>query len=208
MVPTKTTDPSQLTDHRVAELKLILFQMIQGRDKDALKDKVQFYKDKLAPIVEELSHHNPFAIAEEQVSPISGVWSPIWSTIPFLDIIPGRLPSQSYQIFHEDGYYANIARYSPCSNIPFPWLQKLASILWAYDLMVLQKFEIKDGRWQIQNVAIKTALRLSSVPLSADKADEWFTKVMQSGSIQLHNPEQPDAEIPQLQNLNQATAKN
>lgn len=83
MVPTKTTDPSQLTDRRVAELKLILFQMIQGRDKDALKDKVQFYKDKLAPIVEELSHHNPFAIAEEQVSPISGVWSPIWSTIPF-----------------------------------------------------------------------------------------------------------------------------
>jgi hypothetical protein len=205
MVASENTDLNQLNDRSETELKQILLQMTQGRDKDALRDKVQFYKEKLAPIVEKLSHHNPLPIAEEQVRFMSGIWSPIWSTIPFLDIIPGRLPSESYQIFYEDGYYANIARYAPFSNTPLLWLQKLTSFFLAYDLMVLQRFEVKDGRWQIHNVGIKQALRLINVPLTAEKADQWFTKVIQSRSARLPDTEQVEA--PQLQNLNQATAK-
>lgn len=123
------------------DLKQELINLTQHRDKDRLNKKVQFYQDTLAPIFEELSQRNPYPQAEEQTSLIEGVWFPIWSTIPFQDLIPGRLIEQSYQIFLDNGYYGNIARYAPFN--PLPILGKFSQALVAYDLILIQKYAVK-----------------------------------------------------------------
>ncbi|HEY9845657.1 MAG TPA: hypothetical protein V6D03_05610, partial [Candidatus Caenarcaniphilales bacterium] len=146
------------------ELKAKLLQLTKGRDAEPLSQKVLFYKNELAAPFSELSRRNPFPAPEAQVPLIPGVWSPVWSTIPFQDSLPGRLREQSYQIFHENGYYANMARYAPGHKLS--WLQKLSAFLIAYDLMVVQTFKVIDGQWVIQNVGIEQALRLSGIPLS------------------------------------------
>ena len=63
-----------------------------------LKQKVEYYQQ-LEPIVTELSRRNPFPQPEDQVPHVLGVWTPVWSTIPFQDMLPGRVSKQSYQIF-------------------------------------------------------------------------------------------------------------
>jgi hypothetical protein len=185
------------------DLKNILLELVKGRDTESLNEKVQFYKSELEPIFEELSRRNPFPTAEEQVPIVLGVWSPVWSTIPFQDTLPGRIHNQSYQIFHDNGFYANIARYAPGHQRSF--LQKLSSILLSYDFMVLQKFEVQNGQWLIQNVGIEQAFRLSGVPLDTDKAENWFTAVVQS-RLQTAS-QQTDLKIPELRNQNKHTAK-
>lgn len=191
-----TSDTQQLSQNNTVQLKQKLLDLTQDRDFQPLKQKVQFYQEHLEPIVTELSQRNPIPKAEDQVPPILGVWTPVWSTIPFQDILPGRLGSQSYQIFHDDGYYANIARYAPGSKLKLGWFQKLAELLFAFDLMIVQKYAVIDGQWQIENVAIKQALRWRGVPLSISKADSWFTKIGQSHSQAID-----------LKNLNNSTAK-
>jgi hypothetical protein len=163
-----------------------------------------FYQDRLAPIFEELSRRNPYPIPEEQISLVLGVWSPVWSTIPFQDIIPGRMQEESYQIFHNDGYYANIARYAPGHRLPF--LSKLSSIFFAYDLMLLQKYEIRDGNWYIQNIGIEQRLRIKATPLTIDKAEDWFTRSVQSQS-KLSSDTKDSPKIPLLKSFNQKIAK-
>jgi len=161
-----------------AELKTKLLQLAEGQDTEPLNKKVRFYQTKLQSVFEELSQRNPFPRVEEQVSIVPGVWLPVWSTIPFQDSLPGRIRNQSYQIFHNDGYYANIARYAPGNQRSF--LQRFSSFLLAYDFMIVQKFEVQNGQWFIQNVAIEQAFRLRGIPLDMDRAEDWFTQVVQS----------------------------
>ncbi len=196
-----TSNTQELSQHTTAELKQQLLQLTQDRDLQPLKQKVEYYQEQLEPIVTELNQRNPFPQAEDQLPLILGVWTPVWSTIPFQDILPGRIPEQSYQIFHDDGFYANMARYAPGSKLKLGWLQKLAELLLAFDLMIVQKYGVKDGQWLIENIGIKQALRWQGVPLTISKADSWFTKVAQRFLVA-----DTSTEI-QLKNLNSSTAK-
>lgn len=184
------------------ELKDKLLELTKDRDTDPLSKKIHFYKDELKPFCDELSRRNELLNAEEQLPIVVGVWLPVWSTIPFQDILPGRIHDQSYQIFHNDGYYANIARYVPGHKVGF--LQKLSSFLLVYDLMLIQKYDVQNGQWFIQNVGIEQAFRMRS-PLTADKAEDWFTKIAES---KLKTSAQTDPlQAPELKNLDEATVK-
>ncbi len=195
---------SQELNQNTEELKQKLLQLTQDKDSQPLKQKVQFYQECLAPIVTELSQRNPFPQVEEQVPLVLGVWKSVFSTIPFQDTLPGRLPEQSYQIFHDDGFYANMARYAPGNKLKFGWLQKLASAFLAFDLMIVQKYQIKADEWLIENIGIKQALRWQKIPLSIEKADNWFTKVVKSyqNTETANNYTQVE-----LKNLDSSTAK-
>ena len=201
MINSTASDIQQLSQNTTAELKQKLLQLIQDRDFQPLKQKVQFYQEHLEPIVIELSRRNPYPQAEEQLDCILGVWQPVWSTIPFQDILPGRIRSQSYQIFHDNGFYANIARYAPGSKLKLGWLQKLTSVSLAFDLAIVQKYHVQDGQWQIENVGIKQAIRRQGNALTMNKADRWFTEIVQS------NSQAATAQRVDLKNLNTSTAK-
>lgn len=198
-----------LKDWSTEELKQELLSLSSERDREPFNKKIQFYQNHLAPIFEELSQRNPYPKVQDQALLILGVWSPIWSTIPFQDLIPGRIREQSYQIFHDNGYYANLARYAPGSDRAF--IQKLSSILLAYDLMILQKYEIESDRWVIQNIGIKQAVRVGASPLTKEKAESWFKEVVQSQhqlSSQENDEVQADSSpVPFANNFNQKVAK-
>jgi hypothetical protein len=200
----KVLSPNQLSHWSTEELKQELLKLTESRNTEPIKQKVLFYKNALAPIFEELSRRNPYPRAEDQVSLVLGVWSPVWSTIPYQDLLPGRIREQSYQIFHGNGYYANMARYAPGQKIPF--LQKLSSILLAYDLMVIQKYEVRDGQWNIQNIGIEQSFRVGAIPLSIEKAENWFTEVVNSQAKKLSKTI-ATLEAPSLENLDRSTAK-
>ncbi|PSB23992.1 hypothetical protein [Stenomitos frigidus] len=193
----------QLHQLSTEALKQELLRLTANRDTDSLSQKVQFFKDTLKPVFDELSTRNPTVRVEEQVPLVIGAWKPIWSTIPFQDTIPGRLREQSYQIFHDDGYYANVARYAPGKQLPL--LKNMPSFLFAYDFMILQKYQIVDGHWYIQNVVIKQKLRFGHVPLSVERAEAWFTKVAQASTFAAL--EKDFLEVPDFENLDQKTAK-
>lgn len=192
-------DSKQLQKLPTEQLKQLLLELIKDKDTEPLRQKVKYYQQQLEPIVRELSQRNPNGEPKKQIPIVIGKWSSIWTTIPFQDILPGRIRAQSYQIFHNDGYYANIARYAPGNQIKFKWFKKLASLLFAYDLMIIQKYEIEKDQWAIENVAIKQALRWRGVPLTAEGADAWFTRSMKKQHLA--------GQTPQLNNLNQNTAK-
>ena len=204
MLADKVLSPGELSCRTTEELKQELLKLTANRDTDPLKEKVLFYKNELAPIAEELSRRNPFPNAEDQVAIVLGVWTPFWSTIPYQDILPGRIREQSYQIFHDNGYYANMARYAPGEKLPL--LGKLSSFLLAYDFMVLQRFEVQKGQWQIQNIGIEQGFRMRAMPLSAQKAEDWFTKVVKSKADKLSQTSD-ELEAPSLENLDRGTAK-
>ena len=201
MIDSTASNTQQLSQNTTAELKQKLLQLTENRDFQPLKQKVQFYQEHLEPIVSELSRRNQFPQAEEQLDCILGVWQPVWSTIPFQDILPGRIRSQSYQIFHDDGLYANIARYAPGSKLKLGWLQKLTSVLLAFDLVIIQKYRVDNGQWQIENVGIKQAIRWQGTALTINKADSWFTKIAQS------NARTATTDKVDLKNLNTSTTK-
>jgi hypothetical protein len=167
---TEKVDLSQLSTE---DLKERLLKTVEGRDAEPLNQKVLFYKQELEPLFSELSRRNPLPQAEDQVPLMPGVWFAVWSTNPYQDIFPGRIYEQSYQVFHGDGYYANIARYAPGHRLSI--LKKLSKILLAYDFMIIQKFEVKEGQWLIQNVGIEQAFRLRAIPLNIERAENWFT---------------------------------
>lgn len=193
----------RLNDLSTEELKQQLLHLTKDRDTDPFSTKVQFYKNELAPLFIQLSRRNPFPNAQEQIPLVVGVWTPIWSTIPFQETLPGRIREQSYQIFQDNGYYANIARYAPGSKLSF--LQKISSILLAYDLMIVQKFEIDNGQWFIQNVSIEQALRVRGIELSIDKAEDWFNKIVKSKFPK--DSQNLEVAKPQFKNLNKSTTK-
>jgi hypothetical protein len=195
----ETASSAKFSNWTTDALKHEILTLTQNRDIDPFSKKMRLYKDALAPLVEELSRRNPFPNPTDQLPVVLGIWSPWWTTIPFQDIIPGRLRDQSYQIFHADGYYANIARYAPGSK---SFLQKLLSFLVAYDLMVVQKFAVHEGEWLIQNVGIEQDFRPRSTPLRAEQAEAWFTAVVDA-KYQTWANQAP----PSLKNLDKNTAK-
>lgn len=204
VVADKVLTSNPLSYWSTEELKQELLKLTENRNTEPIKQKILFSKNELAPIVEELSRRNPYPRAEDQVSLVLGVWLPIWSTIPYQDLVPGRIGEQSYQIFHDNGYYANIARYAPGQKIPF--LKQVSSILLAYDLMVLQRYEVREGKWDIQNVGIEQAFQVGASPLSIEKAENWFRKVVKSPA---HKSTQTidSPQAPSLENLDKSTAK-
>lgn len=172
---------SELAHQSTDELKQTLLSLVKQRDTDSLGKKAQFYKQTLEPLIEELSRRNPTSQIAEQVDLVQGVWLSVWSTIPFQDIFPGRIRDQSYQIFHPDGYYANLARYAPGFRNPL-W-QKLSTWLLAYDFMLIQQYEVRENQWFIQNVGIDQALRIRANGLTVDVAEAWFTKAVASPKL-------------------------
>ena len=200
MINNRALDIQELSQNTTAQLKQKLLQLASKRNFQPLKQKVQFYQEHLEPIVTELAQRNPHPQAEDQLDCILGVWQPVWSTIPFQDILPGRIAKQSYQIFHNDGFYANIARYAPGSKLKLGWLQRLTSVLLAFDLAIVQKYRVHNGQWQIENVGIKQAIRWQGNALTIDRADSWFTKIVQSDRT-------ATTEMVDLKNLNTSTSK-
>lgn len=200
---TEDVKSDQLNHLSTEELKQQLLHLTKDRDTDSFSTKVQFYKNELAPLFTQLSRRNPFPNAQEQVALVVGVWTPIWSTIPFQETLPGRIREQSYQIFQDNGYYANIARYAPGSKLSF--LQKISSILLAYDLMIVQKFEIDNGQWFIQNVSIEQALRVRGIELSIDQAENWFNKIIKSKFTK--DSQNLEVAKPEFKNFNKSTTK-
>lgn len=177
---TRSFPSKPLSQISTEALKQELLDLTRDRDSEPMSQKVRFYQEQLEPLVVELSRRNPYPVPAEQVPLVLGVWSPVWSTIPFQDILPGRLRDQSYQIFHSNGYYANMARYAPGSRVPL--LRQLSSMLLAYDFMIVQRFAVVDGRWQIQNVGIQQAVRWRGQPLDMDRADRWFLAATPTGA--------------------------
>jgi len=171
---TQSFPSKPLSQMSTEALKQEILALTQDRDADPMSQKVRFYQEQLEPWVTELSRRNPYPVPADQVPLVVGVWSPVWSTIPFQDILPGRLRDQSYQIFHGNGYYANIARYAPGSRVLL--LRQLTSRLLAYDFMIVQRFAVADGRWQIKNVSIQQAVRWRGQPLDMERADRWFSE--------------------------------
>lgn len=170
------TEQGELSQESTEDLKQAVLERVAGRDVDPLNQKVQFYKTQLAPLVAELQRRNPVPRASDQVALVQGVWLSLWSTIPFQDIFPGRIHHQSYQIFHPDGYYANLARYKPGARIPI--LQFCSDWLLAYDFMLIQRYEVREQQWLIQNVGVEQALRMRAQPFTVAVAEAWFTKAV------------------------------
>lgn len=208
----QVTDATGLSQLSTEALKAEILDLVQDQDQRPLSQKVACQQNQLAPYFAELQRRNPYPTAEAQIPIILGVWTPIWSTIPFHDILPGRIRQQSYQIFHGDGYYANVAHYVPGHQLGF--LDRLAAILVAYNLMVLQRFEARNGAWFIQNVGIEQAWVPRHQALTMAEADQWFTRVVQSKLPQLIQKSMPRSgpqiehlEAPDLKDLNPKTAK-
>jgi hypothetical protein len=172
----ETLLPQRLEQSSTEALKQDLLSRVEGQDTASLKQKVRQCQA-LQPLFKALSQRNPYPSPVDQRSHIIGAWRPLWSTIPYQDILPGRIRSQSYQIFHDNGYYANLARYALGHQSSF-W-RRLPSILIALDLMIIQRFSAQRDRWQIQNVAVKQALQFRAAPLAVDKAEDWFAAVVQ-----------------------------
>ncbi|MBW4539140.1 MAG: hypothetical protein KME43_08320 [Myxacorys chilensis ATA2-1-KO14] len=194
----------RLSGFSTEALKAEILSLIKDRDAEPLKEKVAFHKNELAPYFEELQRRNPYPAVEDQIPVVLGVWTPVWSTIPFHDALPGRLHDCSYQIFRDNGYYANIARYAPGNR--YSLLKKLSAFLVAYDFMVMQKFEVRDGEWFIQNVAIEQKFGRRIIPLTIERAANWFDTVLRSRWEELTEKTALPKEL-KLENLDKNTVK-
>ena len=142
------------------------------------------------PLFEALARLNQVADTKQQMPLMQGLWYSYWSTIPFQDILPGRIHQQSYQIFSDNGLYANLARYRPGHKQPF--FNFISKFLLSYDLMILQTYAIPQTadtsqplepaqvlhQWDIENVGIKQRLKIGPAPLDAEQANEWFRQAI------------------------------
>lgn len=201
-------DPSYLTETRTEDLKSGVLQLVEERDGEAMGKKVRFANEKLMPVFEELARRNPTPNVAEQMPLVAGIWRSVWSTIPFQDILPGRLRDRSYQVFGDDGLYANLARYKPGHRTPI--LSLFSRWLLSYDLMILQTYGIGTADpseaiaapqyWDIQNIGIKQALRFGPAPFTPQVAAKWFERAASTSQSQ------PDAPIP-TRGIDRATAK-
>ncbi|GAB5361247.1 hypothetical protein AAMO2058_000697100 [Amorphochlora amoebiformis] len=177
------TRPDMLNDLTTEELKKEILARTDGRNSDKMGEKTRFYERELEPLISELSKRNPIPDPKDQIPVVQGTWTPVWSTIPFQDALPGRVLDESYQIFKNNGYYANMARYAPGSNWKLGWL-KFASFLLALDLIIIQKYGVVGDRWDIENVAIKQSIRFAGEPLSIEKANKWFDDLVPNEAVE------------------------
>lgn len=133
-------DPAVLADMDTEALKALLLQWVESRDAEPMGQKARLVNERLLPLFQELEQRNPVPDVTQQIPLVQGIWRSVWSTIPFQDILPGRLHHQSYQIFADNGLYANLARYKPGHKLPI--LNRLSQWLLSYDLMILQTYGI------------------------------------------------------------------
>lgn len=185
-------------------LKSRVLQLVEGRDDGRLSEKLALLDGTLAPYLAELARRNPFPDAEDQVAAVVGVWTPVWSTIPFHHALPGRVPSQSYQIFRGKSYYANIAHHAPGHQNQL--LSKLTPLSLACNLMLIQRFEIVGGRWQIENIGIELARGRRDKGLSIDDAEAWFDAVLEQ-KLDQAGDNTASLAAPDLSGLEAASAK-
>jgi hypothetical protein len=175
-----------LRQQSTTTLKQQLIELAQPCESEPLPQKIKFYKSTLAPLFEELAQRNPTPDLHDQGKLVVGCWLPVWSTNPFQDVLPGRRLDQSYQIFRADGHYANIARYAPGTD--WPLLRRLPFDPVVYDLLLIQRYQVESDEWQIENVGIKQGLHLGPSPLTAQAADNWFSRTMAKTANQPDNP--------------------
>jgi hypothetical protein len=179
-------EPAALAEASTASLKSSLLKQVEGRDAEPMGKKVRFAKDTLMPLFDELKQRNPTPDLHQQVPLLKGIWVSVWSTNPFQDILPGRVNHESYQIFDDSGYYANLARYKPGQKAPL--LSWLSRWLLSYDLLIMQSYAVQSQAetdhdqpvsasqdyWDIQNVCIQQSLRFGSRSFSPEAAQTWF----------------------------------
>lgn len=174
-----------------ATLKASLLKQIDAREAEPMAKKVRFANETLLPLFDELERRNPTPDLNQQIPLLKGIWLPVWSTIPFQDIIPGRVHHESYQIFDDNGFYANLARYKPGRKTPI--LSWVSRWLLSYDFMIMQSYGIQtltaadhpsapgqlgQDYWEIQNVCIRQILRFGSPSFSAEAAQTWFNQTV------------------------------
>ncbi|MBD2729292.1 hypothetical protein H6G96_23980 [Nostoc sp. FACHB-892] len=167
---------NELSAPKKVKFKNEIFARVQGRNLKDLNDEIDFYKTELLPYFIKLSQHNPVFSVTEQLRLLVGVWTPIWSTISFHESLPKRIQEQSFQIFQQDGYCGSVARYimgkEPDSS------QNFQSTLPAYDFMLIQKYEVQNGRWYLQNIDRFQAFNNREIPLTLESVCNWFTHVV------------------------------
>ncbi len=186
-------EPAALTAAETSSLKSTLLNQVEARDAEPMAKKVRFANEILMPLFNELEKRNPTPELSQQIPLLKGVWFPVWSTNPFQDILPGRVHHESYQIFNDNGYYANLARYKPGRKTQL--LSWLSRWLLSYDLMIMQSYSIQtqgtgepdhplapsqpnQAYWDIQNVSIQQALRFGSISFNAETAQSWFNRAV------------------------------
>ncbi|KPQ32587.1 MAG: hypothetical protein HLUCCA11_21160 [Phormidesmis priestleyi Ana] len=198
-------EPTALAAAETSSLKSTLLKQVEARDAEPMAKKVRFAKETLMPLFNELEKRNPTPELSQQIPLLKGIWFPVWSTNPFQDILPGRVQHESYQIFNDNGYYANLARYKPGQKTQL--LSWLSRWLFSYDLMIMQSYSVQTqdtgehdhpqtpsqpsqpnqpsqssqpnrAYWDIQNVSIQQALRFGSISFSAETAQTWFNRAV------------------------------
>ncbi|MGB3298034.1 MAG: hypothetical protein WBA76_07175 [Phormidesmis sp.] len=198
--------PESLASISTEALKAQVLSLVAHRDEDSIAKKVKYLNEKLLPLFQALEQRNPTPDINQQIPLVQGVWLCLWSTIPYQDILPGRVHEQSYQIFANNGLYANLARYRPGHKNPL--LSWASRWLLSYDLMILQTYAVShemgdvpsdgqtdsqtdgqtDGQtdsqstaqqWDIENVGIKQVLRFGPAPLNVPAAAAWFQKAVE-----------------------------
>lgn len=187
--PNLVGNPTSI-DTNADSLKAEILKIVTDRDEDTIGRKIALLEDKLMPLFQALSKLNPVSEVQQQLPLMQGLWYCFWSTIPFQDILPGRVHEQSYQIFSDNGLYANLARYRPGHKQPF--LNSISKFLLSYDLMILQTYAINEAegsseksksnqvlhQWDIENVGIKQRLRVGPTPLDAAQANQWYQQAI------------------------------
>lgn len=200
-------EPAVIAKADTSSLKSSLLKQVASRDAEPMAKKVRFANETLMPLFNELEKRNPTPELREQISLLKGVWFPVWSTNPFQDILPGRVHQESYQIFNDNGYYANLARYKPGRKSPvLSWFSRW---LLSYDLMIMQSYSVQKAAgeaadllapnhtgqdyWNIQNVFIQQTLRFGSIAFNAETAQTWFNTAVakHQKSPQVRSPALP-----------------
>ncbi len=186
-------EPAVMAAAETSSLKSSLLKQVEARDTEPMAKKVRFANEILMPLFNELEKRNPTPELSQQIPLLKGVWFPVWSTNPFQDILPGRVHHESYQIFDDSGYYANLARYKPGQKTQL--LSWLSSWLLSYDLMIMQSYSVQaqgTGEsaqplapsqpnreyWDIQNISIQQALRFGSISFNPETAQAWFNRAV------------------------------
>ncbi|WP_109012757.1 hypothetical protein [Nostoc commune] len=174
---------NQLSAPKKLKFKNEILARVQGRNSEALNDEVEFYKTELLPYFIKLSQQNPVFSVTEQLRLLVGVWTPIWSTISFHESLPQRIQEQSFQIFQHDGYCASVARYIMGKEQSLS--ENFQSRLPAYDFMLIQKYEVQNGKWYLQNIDRFQAFTNREIPLTLESVYNWFTHVV-NNKVQLN----------------------
>ncbi|MGB3615988.1 MAG: hypothetical protein WBA10_19505, partial [Elainellaceae cyanobacterium] len=203
--------PKTLASASTDALKQTLLHFVQANDTDPIGKKAKLAKQ-LSPLFDELGRRNPTPDPCEQVPLVIGTWRSLWSTIPFQDMLPGRLREQSYQVFADNGYYANSARYKPGNDLPL--LNQVSQWLVSLDLMILQTYDAGPDGWRIENVSIDQTVRFGAQPFDSGAAWRWFEAAVVKAKANSSNSPTGDAAAsapnpasPNLTGMDARTAK-